>query len=292
MDLQAWIDTAWEQHGSSPAAVAARLPTEGLPLLLQGQDDAHLAALARLAHHVHGPHLARWQEGQRLQEQLAALPFASAASRALITRLRTSLALAAGEPGARAALSPPDRVAVAALAANNLAEHDSGAAQCRLEQAVAEAQALALPDADPALRTIAASANNVAGALQDLPARSAAQTELMLHAATVARRFWARAGTWREVERAEYRLALCHAVAGDGAAAREHARACLDIVAANGHDALEAFFGHEAMARAEHAAGNAAARAAAVAAAAAVIEQVPADDRPFCEPTLAQLRAL
>jgi hypothetical protein len=292
MDIETWIAAAWDRHGDDAAGVAQGLESEALPLLLHSADDAQLAAFARLAHHVQGPHLARWHEGQTLQARVIALPFASEATQTLIRRLACSLALAAGEPGARAALGASERTAVAALAANNLAEHDCAASNTWLDTAVAEALALQLPDTDAAVRAIAASANNIAGTLQDTNPRSPAQTALMLHAAALARRFWARAGGWMEVERADYRLALCHAAAGEGAIAREHAQACLDTVAAHGGDAVETFFGHEAMARAEHAAGQRAARDVAVAAAAAVLEKVAAGDRAFCAPTLAQMRAL
>jgi hypothetical protein len=85
----------------------------------------------------------------------------------------------------------------------------------------------------------------------------------LLAAAAIARRAWERAGTWVHVERAEYQLALCHAAAGDGAAARVHARECRAICESNGADAVERFYAEEAMARAERAAGDAAAAAAA-----------------------------
>jgi hypothetical protein len=85
----------------------------------------------------------------------------------------------------------------------------------------------------------------------------------MFAAAAIARRAWERAGTWVHVERAEYQLALCHAVAGDGEAARFHARACLAICESHGADAVERFYAEEALARAELAAGDAAAAAVA-----------------------------
>ena len=78
----------------------------------------------------------------------------------------------------------------------------------------------------------------------------------MLQAAAIARRAWAVAGTWLHVERAEYQLAQCHAVLGQGAVAVEHARQCLSMCAAGGGDAVELFFAHEAMTLALRAAGD------------------------------------
>jgi hypothetical protein len=291
MNLAQWIDAAWGQHADDAAGVAARLHGQALPLLQAEPGDDNVTALARLAHHVHGPHLAQWQAGQRLLETLAA-GTASAATQALLARLRASLALAAGEPGARAALPAAERVAVAALAADNLAAHDGARAAALLRTAAAEAGALALPDDAPAIRAIAVAANNAAGTLRDLHPRSAQQTTFMLESAAVARTFWGRAGTWLQVERAEYYLAQSHLSAGDAALAREHALACLHIVAHNGNVPLEVFFGQEALALAAHAAGRGAERDAAVAAATATFPLLAEADQGWCRPTLDKLGAL
>jgi hypothetical protein len=290
--LAQWIDAAWGSHGDDAAGVATRLHSEALPLLMGQPSDDDVAAVARLAHHVLGPHLAQWQAGQRLLESLAALPAASEATQSVLARLRASLALAAGEPGARAALAPAERVAVAALAADNLAAHDGARAAPLLRQATVEAETLALPDNAPAIRAIAVAANNAAGTLRDLRERSPEQTAFMLDAAAVARSHWARAGTWLQVERAEYFLAHSHLAAGQAAAAQEHARACLRIVADNGSVPLEVFFGQEALALAAHAAGNATERDAAVATAAATFPRLDDADKPWCQPALDKLQAL
>jgi hypothetical protein len=78
----------------------------------------------------------------------------------------------------------------------------------------------------------------------------------MLRAARAGRDFWAIAGSGKEVERAEYRLAMSHIKAGKVEAALAHARRCLALVEENGTDPGEAFFAHEAIARARLAAGE------------------------------------
>jgi hypothetical protein len=294
VDFDSFMGQAWDEHGEQPAAVAARIETEGLALLRavsEGQDKA-IARLAHLAQHVHGGHLAQWQRGLRLQETLIALPACTGTTATQLRRAIAGLALGSGEPGARAALPPAERVAAAALAASNLAEHDAARAETLLATAAAEEAALALPDTHPAVRALAIAGNNIAGALEERPTRSAAERSLMIAGAEAGLRYWARAGTWLEIERAEYRLSRSWCIAGEPEAARQHAHACLRVVAENGNAALEAFFGHEALALAEHAAGVAAARDAAVAAAGADFERLDESDRGWCGATLARLRAL
>jgi hypothetical protein len=80
--------------------------------------------------------------------------------------------------------------------------------------------------------------------------------------------------------------------AGDAEQARRHAQACLTIIAANDGPALERFFGFEALALAEHSAGNSMSLADAVAAARSTFEQIGADDRGWCAATLEKLNAL
>nr|MDH4391380.1 hypothetical protein [Aquabacterium sp.] len=88
----------------------------------------------------------------------------------------------------------------------------------------------------------------------------------------------------------EYRLALCHAVAGHGAAALQHAQLCLAGCAAAGSaaDAVEHFFAHEALARAHHVAGDGPAAAAARATMAALLSQIDSADglRAWCAEVL------
>ena len=120
-------------------------------------------------------------------------------------------------------------------------------------------------------------------------ARSADDRALMILSAQSARRHWERAGTWLEVERAEYRLAMTWLQAGDVAQARQHAQACLDIVAANEGAALERFFGWEALGVVERAAGNASAHAAALERVRAEFDELSSDDQSWCKESLDKL---
>lgn len=287
MDFGTFIDRAWDEHAADPRAVAQRLD-DGLARV---GDEAQLNQLMNLAHHVHGEHLGDWRSGLAFIERLAALPaFApGGASGAARDRCVASLRLSAGDAADWGALSVSDRIRVGAMAAANLAERDTPRATRLFQEALDLAQHADLPAHDPMNRALAVTGNNLAAALEQKAGRSAGERELMILAAQTARRCWALAGTWLETERAEYRLAMTWLQAGDPARAREHARACLQIVAANGDAALERLFGWEALGLAERAAGDGGAHAQALAQARAAFAQLDESDRAWCAATLDKL---
>jgi hypothetical protein len=300
MDFNTWLDKAWDDHVNTAVEVAERIEREGVGLV---GETAQVVPLAHLAHHVFGEHLGRFDDGSALLTRVAALPVAAdAEAAAAIARYQAALALAAGRGDARSGQSPSERVRIAALAMASLAPRDAARAERLLDEAVAEAESAALDDKDPAVRALAAMANNVAGTLAEkaLPADTAlvhsaalsdTERRLMGHAAQVARRFWERAGTWLEVERAEYRLALCALAAGELGAARRHAQACLEIVREHDSAPLEAFFGWEALGRVERAAGNATGHGRALEQARAAFERLETGDQAWCRSSLEALGA-
>ncbi len=283
MDYDTFIDQAWTDHATDPAAVATRLETQALGLVTETR---RVVPVGHLAHHVFGEHLGRWPQGLAFLERLAALPVVDAESAAALGRFRAALQLAGGGADERASLDASARIRVTAMAAANLALHDAARSAALLDEAVAAAERAALPDADPAHRSLGVTGNNLAATLEERPSLSATETALMLRAAQLGRRFWAQAGTWLETERADYRLALCHAKAGDFAAARGFAQDCLERVQAHGDVPLEAFFGWEALARVERAAGNATGLAQARAQARHWFERLDAGDQGWCRASL------
>lgn len=287
MDFNAWLDKAWNDHGDDAAGVAARLTTEGQALARSGED---IGALGRLAHHVYGEHLGQYGEGRAILAQWVAHPLGADA--AVNLRLfDASLALCAGAADVRGTLDVPARIRVTALAAGNLAERDPPRAALLLREAVAEAEAATLGDKDPACRALAITGNSVASALEAKAGRTEDERALMILAAITARRYWARAGTWLETERAEYRLARTWLEAGDHAQARRHAQACLQIVREHDAPALEAFFGWEALGLVERAAGNTAGHADALAHARDAFARLREEDRGWCKASLDALAA-
>ena len=289
MDFKTFIDKAWEDHATDAAAVARRLD-DGIVLVT---DEPQLNQLMNLGQHVHGEHLGQWQQGIEFVERLGALPAfaAEGVSGQARTRSVASLRLAAGDDAHLDGLSLSDRIRVVAMAASSLAERDTARASALLRQALDLAQRSGLPATDPMNRALAVTGNNLACALEEKPARSAEERALMILAAQTARHYWAIAGTWLETERAEYRLANTWLQAGDLARAREHAQACIEIVAANNGAALERLFGWEALGLVERTAGNATGHAQALARAREALAELDESDKSWCAASVDKLAA-
>ena len=290
MDFDKFIGQGWDDHVKDSPGVAARLHSEGIALL---SDAAQIVPLAQLAHHVMGEHLGRWQEGLQFQQQLAALPLCEpgGAQAQALRRFMASLQLASGAAEDVATLGASDRIRVTAMAAASLCEHDTARAMQLFQNALAQADAAALPDSDPVNRALAISANNLASALEEKAQHSAEERALMILAAQTARRYWAIAGGWLEIERAEYRLAMTWLKAGDPAQARHHALQCLQVIEAHDAPALERLFGFEALGLSQRAAGDNGGHAQALAQAEAAFAALAEADRGWCQATLDKLRA-
>ena len=287
MDFNTFVARAWDEHAADSQAMAHRL-SEGIPLLTT---EHELTRLMDLAHHVHGQHLGTWRAGAAFIERLAALPpfVPEGVSGQARRRCMASLAVCERADADLGDLSPSDRIRVAAMAASNLAEHDTPSAMRLLQQALGQAESAGLAAADPMHRALAVAGNSIAVALEEKTARSADERGLMILAAQAARCHWAIAGTWLETERAEYRLAIIWLQAGDLAQARTHAQNCLEIVAANDGAALERLFGWEALGRVERAAGNAAGHAQALLNARTAFAELAAADQAWCAACIDQL---
>lgn len=292
MDFDRFLDQAWTDHAEHAAAVAERLADPGLALL---QQEAQVVPLAFLAQHVHGQHLGRWAEGLDFQQRLAALPLVAAgsATAASLQRFAAVMKLAGGLADDRPAQSASEAARITAMTAAALNAHDTARSRALLHEAVNAIEAHALPDSDPAVRALAASANNLAGALEDRPVRSDAERALMILAAETARLYWARAGSWLETERADYRLAKTWLKAGDAARALHHAQQCLATVQGHGAVALEVFFALEVQGLAQAALGRTDAAQETLALARAAHAALDENDRSGCQATLSTLeRAL
>jgi hypothetical protein len=258
VDLATWLPQAWNLHADRPHDVAAglqaRQPTLG--------GDANAAEAVRLAEHVWLSHLGDEAGLQAWLQQLPAAVTQGPASAASVQRTRWVLALLDGSP------APAVDDAARWRGMQNLwsvwAAH--GRAHDALAMLATEAPR-ALADPDPATcRALAATCNNLAAELRAGRRGDTTIDTLMLALARASRQLWPRAGTWVHVERADYELARCHAVLGQGDAALAHARACLAAIDAHAGEAeasaMEYFYAHEALAWACRAAGDAAGVAA------------------------------
>ena len=289
MEFKTFIDQAWQDHANAAQAVADRLDA-GIALVV---DEAQLIQLMNLGQHVYGEHLDQARQGIVFVERLTGLPtfVPQGASGQASRRSFASLRLTAAEEAHLEALSPSDRIRVGAMAASSLADRDTARASHLLREALDLAQRSDLPAADPMHRALAVTGNNLACVLEVKSERNAEERALMILAAETARHHWAIAGTWLETERAEYRLANTWLQAGDLARAREHAQACLEIIAANHGAALERLFGWEALGLVERAAGNVTGHAQALARAREAFAELNEGDKSWCAAAIEKLAA-
>lgn len=300
MALDDVLSRGWNEHAADAAGVFDTLVAAAAEVT----DAGEALAYARLVAHVGGEHLGRFAETIALLQSALARGGGDASTTESqgVHRLLAAVHRCAGDAeasdrhwvlGAGDAGETSARIRVLALAAA------MGAGQGRLEAAGADldaAVALAGTDlarADPAARELAVAANNLACGLEESPTLDDTGRALMLRAARVARRFWALAGGWMQVERAEYRLCMTHLKAGAVAEARGHGEACLRIVRENGGDPGESFFAHEACARAAHAAGDLPAAVVHLEAASDALAGIEdAGFRSFCDASLVSLGQL
>ncbi|MGC4078726.1 MAG: hypothetical protein QM702_17140 [Rubrivivax sp.] len=273
--LRDWLEAGWNRHDTAPYELALELVTRASTL----PDDDDGADAVRLARHTMLGHLGRTD---LLHTFNAALP---AGTKLDAMRLRAEWAMAQIE--GRQPEPLPEVVTWALLGDVVQAELRLGRRDApRVRLLALETRAANHPD--PAARqAFAATAHNVTQALRLGPREPALDT-LMIEMAELERRAWERAGTWMHVERADYHLALCHAVLGHGAEAQAHAAACIAACEAHGAEPSERFFAHECAVHAAHAAGDGEAMARHRAAMVALLAEVQdAEMRAFCEKTLA-----
>lgn len=281
---------AWADHADAPDAVAHCLQT-ATPA---PTTPAQVGALARLVVHLLGEHLGRFEDGRWRLAALEGHPLArDPAARSELRVGRAALNLAEGLAAPMADLTSAEAVRAQSSAAAICVGR--GQSDRALALIAAARQRLAdMPEVTAAdHRPLAVACNNMAWELHDRgAARSTAETAAMLDIAAASRAHWSQAGTWLEVERADYGLALANLSAGRLDEALRDAARC--VAACIAHDAppFEHFFGHEALARVQHARGDNVARDHHVAAARAAFDRLGADDQGACRGALDALYSL
>lgn len=287
MTFDAFIESAWNDHGDRPEEVAIRL-RDSIDLI-ETPDNA--AAYVRLAVHVYGEHLGRWSEGTSLVESIGDRPEWSAdpGVAGAIGRGVATLRYAGGEQAALNDLSSEDRIAVLAMASSAFAgRSDFRRAIGTYAEALSLAEA-GLPPGSPAFRSLAAGGNNLAAGLEEKRDRDAAETVGMVAAAEGGLKYWKLAGTWLEEERAEYRLARSLLQAGRPQDALRRARRCIDICTTNHAPPFEQFFGHAVLAVAQRESGDRDAFDVSRKQALRYFESIEAGERQWCEVALKEI---
>ncbi len=181
MTFDAFLETAWNDHGDRPQEVADRLASS----LHVVETAEHIPPFARILTHVYGEHLGQWDRGVALLESLRRAPAfdGSAAAAGALDRSIATLHYAGGETSVLEPLAPEDRIGVLALAASALSGRNE---MNRAIAAYTEALQLAhagLPPGSAAIRALAIGGNNLAAALEEKKDRDAAETAGMLVAA-------------------------------------------------------------------------------------------------------------
>jgi hypothetical protein len=287
MTFDAFLETAWNDHGDRPQEVADRLASS----LHVVEAAEHIPPFARILTHVYGEHLGQWDRGVALLESLRRVSAfdSSAAAAGALDRSIATLRYAGGETSVLEPLVLEDRIGVLALAASALSGRNEMNRAIAAYTAALRLAHAGLAPASPAIRALAIGGNNLAAALEAKKDRDAAETEGMLVAANGGLTYWKQAGTWLEEERAEYRLTRSLLQAGRAAEAIESARRCIDVCVRNDASAIETFFGCVVLALAQRADGDAAGFAASRQKALALLEQVPEEEKRWCQSDLAEL---
>lgn len=289
--FEEFLNQGWNDHATKTTEVAGRLTTAYA--FVESADQ--IPRLAQLVTHVFGEHLGEWKKGIEILLQLKTIPqltgTSAEAGLGALDRSVVVLELSCGRRTSVDDLPLSDQIRVLTTAASALREQrDPERAQIYFRNAMDKAH-LGLQKDDPANRALAVTGNNLACALEEKTARTSVETEFMILAAQAARKYWEIAGTWMEVERAEYRLSQSYLKANDFAKSLEHAKNCIEIATANNAPPLELFFGYEALALAEKMRGNVLGFQKAVEHVRMNFDRLSAEDQAWCEPSLKRLTA-
>ena len=288
MSFTEFLNQAWSDHAKNPTAVAERI-SRGFQLI---ESAEQIPQMATLVTHVFGEHLGRWADGVSVLNQLKKTQVLTADSEShqAIERSIASLELASGQRSSLSEFTTSDQVRIYALAASALSGQNVAQAQKYLKQALKRADHSDLSRQDPANRALAVTGNNLAIALEEKTMRTPDETKFMILAAQTARQFWEIAGNWLNIERAEYRLAQTYLKAGDRRMALFHANQCLEVSTANNAEALELFFGFEALALAEKANGHTKDFLNAVEQMKVYFEKLSSEDKGWCQSSIDKMK--
>lgn len=256
MTFSEFLSKGWSDHGDHPEQLADRLE-EGLSLCGSSDD---VIALVNLTTHLYAEHLRKFTEGERKLREFGKSDFV-VGSPAEFAIARSIMAFRLCDGGIdpehdRLGLTPGDLARALATAASALATRDAVRSEKYLRLAIETAAPLELGKTDGLARGLAIAGNNIAANMEEVTAPSSQQITLMLLAAETGRKYWEIAGTWMEVERAEYRFAKSCLKAGKLEEARAHAALCLAVCEQNEAPPLEIFFAYECMASIEKAAAS------------------------------------
>lgn len=245
-NLNEFINQCWADHDKKSEDVAKNL-AENLALLT---DAEQIPGYVAITVHTYGGHLGNWSGAEKVLKDM--LETKAGREHEAIYRGLATLAFCAEDQESfisysEKCLEEGSMVRVYAVAASQLAGQSmTSLASEAFKKALGEAPPEITKD-HPAARALAISGNNLAAELEEKAEQSPEEKSLMIEAAKAGRKYWEIAGTWVEVERAEYRLAMSYLKAGELEKSLTHARLCESICVENQADEFEKFFAYEAL---------------------------------------------
>ena len=286
MDWNEFVYQCWGDHAHNAALVGERIKEKSREL----KEPAILNTFVPLLVHVYGEHLGDWQHGIDILKSFSSLANTEEL-KALLKRSEAILSLGINPTTSMAEFSISEQTRIFATVSSAFLGHEKTELAVQfLTKALSSANQLG--PKDPAVRSLAVSTNGMASALEMRETLTTAEVDLMLECAQAARTYWELAGTWKEVERAEYRLSFCHLKAKMATEALKHAELCLHIVEQNGADFFEKFFAHEALAMSQFSLGQLEKAKKEVMVAEELFGKIEAGSRQWCQESLAKLKKL
>jgi len=246
MSFDQFVQEAWRDHTQDARAVATRLRGARERIT----KPADVAPLARLIVHVFGEHLGDWDSAGRELKRLGehTLSLHDSAAQSALRVANAALGCAQGHPLPPAGMTADERASALCAGSAVALGRDELQRSIELFESALNLVQHGIAGESGFHRPMAVAASNLASALAEMVGHSPEQNALMLRAAQAGRVYWEKAGSWLEVERAEYLLAKCNLRAGQTSLARPHALACLSICQANQAPDFEIFYAHAMLA--------------------------------------------
>lgn len=285
MMFKEYLENAWAAHATNPEKVAEEFKQNFS--LMSSEED--VMAMSRLIVHVCGNHLGDWLKGIELLRKLK--NNATIKDAIEMNRYMGILNLGNNPNLTLDTFSTSDQVRIYASTAAALASLGGLKNADKLLKKAVESVGM-LTKEDPANKALAIAGNNIAQALEEKSARSESEIELMIFAAKLGRTYWEISGGWKEIERAEYRLASSFLKAGHFDLAFDHAQNCFNIVVENNSDPLELFFAYEILALVEKERKNETSFKKNVEQLKLAYIKLRTEDQPYCEKTLRKIEEL
>jgi hypothetical protein len=237
--LEDLLRDGWDYHDAE---------SEGLAHALEAAADhevtaADLSRFLRLSIHTIGEHLGDWPRALKLGRRVLEGRMATSETAKAFGQLYIAAVLAgdaitaadlelsclkgAGEAFGVALLDMRFQLADALIGAKRTGE------AARLYRSALDLVGL-VAETSQLDRAIAATSNNLAWELYEMPARTDGENALMQLSAETSLEYWLKCGNWINAELAHYLNAVIANVLGDFASGLVHADAALAIIAANG----------------------------------------------------------